>query len=118
MKKIKVLFISALLGLSFVGVQASSKAISHCKPFINLAQLSGQFGIQESVNPPAVNKKIEGTYTCVDINGLYDYQMVSGSIQIGQLSRTYYAPSHFHSYKGSMSYYYNGIHQGSISKLY
>ena len=118
MKKLKLFMLITLLGCSIFSIQANTRAVEHCSPFINLKQLSGQFGIYESVNPPSVNKKMTGTYTCVDVNGLYTYQNVSGSITTGQLSKTYYASSNYQSYKGVLGYYYNNIFQGSITEYY
>lgn len=98
----------------------STRVASDCKASISLELHKGIFTIMEITNPmnPVTHKKLDGNYKCVDIDGRYNTQNVSGSISYGQLFVRKTAPDHFQSYMGNMAYYLNGSYAGSVEKYY
>lgn len=79
-----------------------------------------EFKVTENNTPsnPVTAKKINGSYTSIDILGNKNTQQVTGSLAKGQLSITKYAPSHYSSYMGTMVYYLDGAKGGSVTKYY
>ena len=115
MKIRKVLVICGLLisvtASTFNVSAATARAAKDC---------TGTFKVTENNTPsnPVTAKKINGSYTSIDILGNKNTQQVTGSLAKGQLSITKYAPSHYSSYMGTMVYYLDGAKGGSVTKYY
>ena len=124
MKIRKVLVICGLLisvtASTFNVSAATARAAKDCTGTITLAKTSGTFKVTENNTPsnPVTAKKINGSYTSIDILGNKNTQQVTGSLAKGQLSITKYAPSHYSSYMGTMVYYLGGAKGGSVTKYY
>lgn len=125
MKNKKKILLSGILATSLfaslsVSAAGTTRGVSDCKPSITLNQTSGVFKIFEDVSPmiPNTPKRLEGTYTTIDINGNSYTQDVYGSLRSGQLVVTKYAPAHYQSKSARMAYYLNGTYCGSLSKTY
>lgn len=125
MKNRRKIFLSGILAASLfaslsVNAAGTTRSASDCIASITLNQTSGVFKIFEDVSPmiPNTPKRIEGTYTTIDINGDTYTQDVYGSLATGQLVVTKYAPTHCQSKSARMAYYLNGSYAGSLSKTY
>lgn len=124
MKIRKVLVICGLLisvtASTFNVSAATARAAKDCTGTITLAKTSGTFKVTENNTPsnPVTAKKINGSYTSIDILGNKNTQQVTGSLAKGQLSITKHAPSHYSSYMGTMVYYLDGAKGGSVTKYY
>lgn len=99
---------------------ATPKYVTDCRASITLERWKGVFLVFEDGTPinPITPKKIDGNYKCVDIDGYYNTQRVSGQCKQGQLAIDKYAPDHYISYMGNMAYYLNGNYEGSVTKYY